>query len=176
MSAIDQENHKRKSEVNSIQIVRADLNNMLHQEAIVELIDGYSRDPMGGGKPLDPGVKENLIPGLKSHPTTIICLALYDHKAVGIAVCFTGFSTFAAKSLINIHDLAVIPAFRKLGVGTALLNEVEKLAMSLGCCKITLEVLEKNHHAQTVYHSFGFNQGENVKEAGGTLFYTKALR
>ena len=45
---------------------------------------------------------------------------------VGAAVCFIGFSTFAAKPLINIHDFVVLPAARGKGVGRRLLEAVEK--------------------------------------------------
>ncbi len=101
----------------SIDIREADLNLPEDQRAIVDLINAYSMDPMGNGKPLSPEVKEALIPGLRKHPTTLIFLAWEGKQAVGIAVCFLGFSTFAARPLINIHDLAVLPTCRGKGVG-----------------------------------------------------------
>ena len=69
------------------------------------MVDAYSRDAMGDGKPLDQDVRAQLIPGLRRHPTTLIFLAFDGDQPVGAAVCFIGFSTFAAKPLINIHDL-----------------------------------------------------------------------
>ena len=36
-------------------------------------------------------------------------------KPVGLATTFEGFSTFAAKPLINIHDIAVLPDYRGRG-------------------------------------------------------------
>ncbi len=107
-----------------IAIVEADLGDPQHQDAIVHLIDMYARDPMGGRKALPEAVRAALIPGLQRHPTTVVFLAWHSATPVGIAVCFVGFSTFLARPLVNIHDLAVIPAYRRHGVGRLLLERV----------------------------------------------------
>src|SRR5262245_62441472 len=109
----------------AVEIVEADLSRPEHQEAVLGLVNGYSMDPMGSGKPLSPEVQSKLILGLREHPTTIILLGYDDGEAVGIAVCFRGFSTFTARPLINIHDLAVLPGHRGRGIGRRLLEEVE---------------------------------------------------
>lgn len=158
-----------------VEIVEADLTRADHQHAVVELIDVYARDPMGNGAPLPDDVRGALIPGLKQHPTTIILLAYQDGKAVGIAVCFRGFSTCAARPLVNIHDLAVLPACRGQGVGRRLLEAVEQKARDMGCCKLTLEVLENNHRAKQVYEEAGFAQAVYQEAAGGALFLSKSL-
>ena len=154
----------------------AQLDNSDHADAILHLIAMYARDPMGGSLPsLSPYVTQNLIAGLKAHPTTRIFLAYAGAEAVGIAVCFLGFSTFAAKPLLNIHDLAVAPAYRGQGIGKALLAAAETVARELGCCKLTLEVLEHNHRAVQTYKSFGFDAGPVSPEHGRMLFYVKPI-
>jgi len=158
-----------------IEIVEADLNRTEHQQAVVELVDAYAKDPMGNGKPLSVEVRSTLIPGLQQHPTTVIFLAFQAGKAIGIAVCFRGFSTFAARPLINIHDLAVLPAHRRQGAGRRLLEEVERKARNTGCCKLTLEVQENNHRARQVYEALGFARSEYVEAAGGGLILSKPL-
>ena len=158
-----------------IEIVEADLGRGEHRRAVVALIDAYARDPMGNGKPLDPEVREALIPGLRRHPTTLILLAYAEGEPIGIAICFLGFSTFAARRLVNIHDLAVLPEHRGTGVGRALLAAVERKASELDCCKLTLEVQENNHRAQRVYAAAGFLRMSYVDEAGGALFLGKSL-
>jgi GNAT superfamily N-acetyltransferase len=166
----------------TIEITKADLGSKEHAEAVLDLLDAYSRDAMGAGKPLDPRVKRTLISGLQKHPTTIVFLAYStdqdagpnDAKPVGIAVCFGGFSTFAAQPLINIHDLAVLPEHRGAGVGRSLLESVVAEARATGCCKVTLEVLERNHRARRVYAAAGFGQGE-TESGGGTLFLANRL-
>jgi len=105
-----------------IAIVEADLGNPQHQNAIIHLVDAYARDPMGSGKALPEEVRMRLIPGLQRHPTTLVFLAWHSTTPVGIAICFVGFSTFLARPLINIHDLAVLPTYRGQGVGRLLLE------------------------------------------------------
>jgi ribosomal protein S18 acetylase RimI-like enzyme len=140
-----------------ITIIEANLADPWHQEAIVALINAYARDPMGLGQDLPDDVRTRLLPGLQQHPTALVFLAFQAHKAVGIAVCFAGFSTFAARPLLNIHDLAVLPDYRRHGVGRQLLAAVEARGRALGCCKLTLEVREDNDRAQRLYRDVGFS-------------------
>jgi GNAT superfamily N-acetyltransferase len=158
-----------------MEVTEADLANPDHQDAILLLLDAYARDPMGNGRPLDEAIRRNLIPGLRSHPTTLVLLAYLDRQPVGIAVCFYGFSTFAAAPLINLHDFAVLPGYREHGIGRKLLAALEAKARQTNCCKITLEVLENNHRARKVYASAGFRKVTYVDEAGAALFLAKTI-
>jgi len=158
-----------------LSIIEADLNRAEHQNAILALTNAYAMDPMGNGGPLPAATLDRLITGLRNHPTTLIFLAYLDGSPVGIANCFRGFSTFAAKPLLNIHDLAVLPQSRGQGVGRELLRAVERKARELGCCKLTLEVLENNKRARQVYADFGFAQATYEESAGAALFYAKPL-
>lgn len=63
----------------------------------------YAQDPMGNGRDLPEDIQSVLIDRLRAHPTTLIFLALHQHEAVGIATCFVGLSTFAARPVVNIH-------------------------------------------------------------------------
>ena len=161
--------------VPAIEIVEADFTKTEHQQAVVAMIDAYSQDPMGDGKPLAEDSRQRLIPGLQAHPTTLIFLAYQGDSPIGIAVCFGGFSTFAARPLINIHDLSVLSTHRGLGVGRLLLEAVSRKAREMGCCKLTLEVLENNRKARRIYEAAGFAQASYQEEAGGALFYSKPL-
>jgi GNAT superfamily N-acetyltransferase len=156
-------------------IVQANLADPRHRRHVLLLTQAYAEDPMGNGAALPAAVCDRLIDGLAAHPTTLIFLAYVDEDPVGIATCFVGFSTFAARPLINIHDLAVLPNHRGSGVGRALLQAVEDHARRLGCCKLTLEVLEHNRRARETYERCGFAQATYAQNAGGALFFTKAL-
>jgi GNAT superfamily N-acetyltransferase len=158
-----------------VKIISADLSDEDHQQAAVALIDAYSRDPMGDGKPLRDDVKRRLIPGLREHPTTIIFLAYDEDRPIGIALCFRGFSSFYARPLINVHDLAVVSDYRGKGIGRRLLEAVADHGRTLGCCKLTLETQENNHRAQRLYKSVGFARDVHVESAGGAIFMTKPL-
>jgi GNAT superfamily N-acetyltransferase len=159
----------------TVEVVEADLCCAEHQQATVDLLDAYSRDSMGRGRPMPADVRRRLIPGLLQHPTTIVFLAYRSGQPVGLAVCFRGFSTFAAKPLINIHDLVVLPAHRGHGVGRQLLDAIVSKGRSTGCCKLTIETQEHNLRARRVYGSAGFAQAVYEPAAGIVLFMSKAL-
>lgn len=84
-------------------------------EAVVTLLDAYARDAMGGGRPLDEAVRGRLAAALDAFPGAFSLLAFDDDETIGLANCFTGFSTFAARPLVNIHDLVVKPGLRGRG-------------------------------------------------------------
>jgi ribosomal protein S18 acetylase RimI-like enzyme len=157
----------------AIRVRLADLNHPEDGRHVVELLDMYSREPLGQAAPLAEDVRERLLPGLREHPMTLILLAFDESSAVGIAVCFLGFSTFAARPLLNIHDLAVRPEARGRGVGRALLYEAQRQAVQRDCCKMTLEVRDDNHIARQLYQDFGFASGNGDPSA--YAFWTKYL-
>ena len=163
------------SAMETVEIIEADLSLADHQQAIIELLDAYARDPMGNGAPLAPDVRRALIPGLRQHPTTIVFLAYGSGRPIGLAICFRGFSTFAARPLLNIHDLAVLPEFRGQGVGRQLLDAIAARGRRLRCCKLTLEVQENNIRARRTYEAAGFAQAVYQQDAGGALFLSKPL-
>jgi GNAT superfamily N-acetyltransferase len=167
--------HSQSNAPIPIRIIEADLTLSEHQEAVLAMVDAYSRDAMGDAKPLDPDVRARLIPGLRKHPTTLIFLAFADKRPVGVAVCFIGFSTFAAKPLINIHDCLVVADYRGKGAGRRLLEAVEGKARELGCCKLTLEVMDKNDRAVRAYKAAGFLPYALQEEAGTAIFMSKPL-
>jgi ribosomal protein S18 acetylase RimI-like enzyme len=160
----------------NVAIIQADLADPIDQAAVLAMMDGYARDPMGDGQPLSEFARKNLIAGLRGHPTTLIFLALEAKTACGIAVCFRGFSTFAARPLIHVSDFYVDADRRGHGIGRSLLDSVETEARASHCCKITLEVQENNARAQSIYSAFGFSQAVYVAEAGGSLAMSKTLK
>ena len=162
-------------EKDRLTIVAADYRDDDHRRAIPQLLNAYARDLLGFRKPLEEAVLERLVAGLAAFPTAIVMLARMDDAYVGMAICFLGFSTFNARPLINIHDFMVLPELRQRGIGTAILEAVERIARQRECCKITLEVQMKNAAARRIYQSFGFKATFLDPEAGEQLFLTKAL-
>lgn len=161
--------------MSEIRIEIADLGRSEHQEVTLRLLGEYSMDPMGDGKPLSEVAQRELIPGLRRHPTTLVFLAYQGEEAVGLAICFLGFSTFAARPLVNIHDYYVRAEHRGMGIGRRLMEAIERHARELGCCKLTLEVQENNRRARALYEAAGFAQMMYVPEAGGSLNMAKGL-
>ena len=162
-----------------IEIVEADLTREEHRRDVLALTAAYGADPMGTGAPLPPEVLGRLIEGLRAMPTALILLAYEEdeagRRALGIATCFVGFSTFHARRLVNIHDLAVRDGSRGKGVGRALLAAVEERARALDCCKVTLEVHENNPRARQLYEQVGFRPYGSDTLLGGAAFYAKLL-
>lgn len=158
-----------------IEIIQADYHHEQHKRDIPMLLNGYASDPMGGGKPLDEEVKNNLVKELSKRSDAFSIIAYADGKPAGLSNCFETFSTFACKPLINIHDMVVLPEYRGNGICQRMLEIIENLAMSKGCCKITLEVLSKNEVAKSAYGKFGFSGYELDPEAGTALFWQKKL-
>ncbi len=163
------------TENNDIQIIAADYTNEDHRTAIPHLLNEYAKDLLGFRRPLDNSVLDNLTSGLENFPNAILLLAETDQRFVGMAICFLGFSTFKARPLINIHDFCVLKEYRNRSIGKKLLQEVEAIAIKRKCCKITLEVQEKNTSARRLYNAYGFKPSFLDKEAGDQLFLTKAL-
>lgn len=158
-----------------LSVVDLDLNNAAHAAALLELLDHYAQDPMGGGQGLKPEVKATLVEGLKGVQFFHGGLALAGDEPVGLINCFAGFSTFAARPLLNIHDIVVRGDRRRQGIGQGLLAWAEAKARALGCCKLTLEVLSNNHQAMASYQLAGFAPYVLDPAAGQALFLQKLL-
>jgi ribosomal protein S18 acetylase RimI-like enzyme len=162
-----------KNSRSEIKLLRANLSDATHAAAVISLLDHYAQHEMGQSRPLDDDVRARLIPELQAHPGTHVIIALAGDRPVGVAICFLGFSTFKARSLLNIHDFAVHDSARGQGVGQALMEEVVRTARELGCCKVTLEVRVDNHPACKLYQKCGFEPGDPNSTA--QWFWTKTL-
>ena len=157
------------------EILLADLSLPSHGEAIIYLLNEYAKDDMGGGTELSIFVKNNLVSELKKRQGVYVILAFVDGNPAGLVNCFEGFSTFACKPLLNIHDVIVIEKYRGRGISKKMLNKVEEIAIRLGCCKLTLEVLEGNTIAQGAYKSCGYSGYELNPKMGKAMFWQKKL-
>lgn len=160
----------------SIEIREANLADRADGAALLELLESYALDPMGGATALSADVKLRLLPALREQPHALVLLAHEGTRAVGLANCFYGFSTFAARPLLNVHDLAVLPEFRGRGVGRALLAAAEERARAKGCAKLTLEVREDNARARQLYEARGFRDFELAGQSLRTFFLSKPLQ
>jgi GNAT superfamily N-acetyltransferase len=168
---------------------------------LTKLLNAYATDHLGGGTPLKDEVLEQLPARLAMIPhafSFVAYAAAHDTAAssaegeqgnneaaiveatatctpAGLVNCFEGFSTFAAKPLVNVHDMYVADAFRGQGVSQALMAAVEKEARARGCCKMTLECLSKNQIALNAYKKCGFGSYELNPEHGVAVFLEKKL-
>lgn len=170
-------------------IRRVDYNEPRQQRDLITLLDMYARDPAGGGAALADPVRQTLPHRLAAWPTAVSLLAYVPiataapavadgddaERAVGLLNGFFGLSTFAARPLLNIHDLAVTPDWRGRGIGRQLLRAAEGIARERHCCKMTLEVLSGNTAARRVYQRCGFAGYRLDPVFGDALLLQKTL-
>lgn len=140
----------------SLTVCRADYASPAHAAALVALLDAYARDPMGGGQGLSEFAKTSLVPGLAARPQAYSVLAFEGDQAVGMVNCIEGFSTFAGRPLVNVHDVAVLASHRGQRIAEKMLALAEVIARGRGACKMTLEVLQGNTGAIHLYQRLGY--------------------
>ena len=116
----------------SIVVKKVDYLDSVDRQALIAMLEMYACDPMGGAQALSAEVKARLCDDLANLPGAISWLAWQDGQAVGLLNAMPGYSTFKARPLMNVHDIAVAPASRGKGVGQALLQALEHHAQELG--------------------------------------------
>ena len=158
-----------------VDIVMANYRNPMHARAVVDLLDAYARDPAGGGLPLSADVIAELPKALAARPQAFSVLAYDGEQPVGLINCIEGFSTFACKPLVNVHDVVVLASHRGQRVTQRMLGRVEDEARSRGACKLTLEVLSGNQSALRAYEREGFANYQLDPAFGSAVFLQKKL-
>ena len=76
-------------------------------------------------------------------------------KEVCFALFFTNFSTFLGRAGLYLEDLFVLPEFRGRGIGTAMLRELSRLAVSRGYGRFEWACLDWNTPSIELYLSLG---------------------
>ena len=64
----------------------------------------------------------------------------------------------------HITNIALLPEYRGLKLGEALMGKVMELAREMGALRVTLEVRVSNERAQNLYRKFGFEEGAIRKQ------------
>ena len=163
------------SPVQSVRILPADYGNKIHAQALVTLLDAYACDPAGGGEPLSDFTKANVVRELGRRPQVFSVLAFDSSEPVGLVNAIEGFSTFACRPLVNVHDVVVTASHRGRGIAALMLAEVERIARERGACKLTLEVLSGNAGAIRLYKRVGFADFQLDPAMGRAQFLQKWL-
>ena len=154
---------------------RADYNSANDAAALVMLLDAYASDPAGGGEPLSAYTKTHLVRELAARPQAYSVLAFDGETPVGLVNCIEGFSSFACKPLVNVHDVAVLASHRGRGIAEAMLAEAERIAVERGAIKMTLEVLSGNAPAMRLYQRVGYAGYQLDPAMGSAQFLQKWL-
>lgn len=73
----------------------------------------------------------------------------------GLPCFFHNYSTFLTQPGIYLEDLFVLPAYRRQGIGKAILNKLAQLGIERGCGRLEWSVLDWNESAITFYQRMG---------------------
>ena len=82
-------------------------------------------------------------------------MAFADDAAVGFALYFHNFSTFAGKRGIYLEDIYVELEYRGRGIGSALLKRLARIAKEQDCARMEWSVLTWNQPSIDFYHRLG---------------------
>jgi GNAT superfamily N-acetyltransferase len=95
-----------------------------------------------------------------------------DGVPAGFALCFYSYSTWLGRPGVYLEDLFVLPKFRGLGIGKALLERVAEIAVEKDCPRLGWEVLDWNTPAIDFYRAMGaefLDSWRNVRVSGEAL-------
>ena len=90
-----------------------------------------------------------------SEPRLFCEIAEWSGEPAGFAVWFLNFSTFRGRHGIYLEDLFVRPAFRKRGIGKALMARLAKRCAEEGYARFEWAVLDWNAPSIAFYRSIG---------------------
>ena len=93
--------------------------------------------------------------GFGQNPKFRAVIAEWDSEPVGYALFFEFFSSFQGRAGLFLDDIFVRPAFRKHGVGKALISHVAGIAWKEKYFCMRWEVLDWNKQAIDFYNNLG---------------------
>ena len=76
-------------------------------------------------------------------------------EPVAYSFLFETYSSFLARPTLYLEDIFVLPAFRRKGIGTALLRHCIELARQRNCGRMEWTCLDWNTKAQAAYAQLG---------------------
>jgi ribosomal protein S18 acetylase RimI-like enzyme len=82
-------------------------------------------------------------------------VAFVDGAFAGAAFWHRSFSTNYGKEIMYLEDIAILPDFRRLGVGEALMKSVAKVAVERGYPKVFWLMMDWNEGARKLYEGVG---------------------
>ena len=110
--------------------------------------------------------------GFGPNPYFWCLIAEHESKPAGFALCFYSYSTWLGKPGVYLEDLFVLPEFRGLGIGKALLQRVAAVAVERDFPRLGWEVLDWNTPAIEFYSAMGaefLDSWRNVRVTGEAL-------
>ena len=134
-----------------LRIRRADAHDVPEILALVRELAGYERAP---GE-VSATEADLLRDGYSDAPRFFVELAEWDGAVAGFAFWFFNYSTWQGRAGLYLEDLFVRPAFRRRGIGRALLGHLARTAVAEGCGRFQWQVLDWNAPALAFYEALG---------------------
>jgi len=145
--------------------IRADVPQIL---AFIRALAAYEREPDAVV-----ATEEGLLhDGFGPNPYYFCLIAENDGLPAGFALYFFNYSTWMGRPGIYLEDLFILPEFRGLGLGKALLKQVAAIAIEKDCRRLQWEVLDWNTPAIDFYRAMGaefLDEWRNVRVSGEAL-------
>jgi GNAT superfamily N-acetyltransferase len=110
--------------------------------------------------------------GFGPNPFYFCLIAESNGLPAGFALYFFNYSTWLGRPGLYLEDLFVLPEFRGLGIGKALLRRIAAIAVEKGCLRLQWEVLDWNTPAIEFYEAMGaefLDTWRNVRVTGEAL-------
>ena len=123
----------------------------LIRQFILELAE-YERARPGEAPVTEQDLEQTLF---GERPAAEVLIAYLGDEPAGFALFFHNYSTWLGKRGIYLEDLFVRPAFRKHGVGFALLRELARIGVDRDCGRLDWSVLNWNELAINFYKQIG---------------------
>jgi ribosomal protein S18 acetylase RimI-like enzyme len=123
-------------------------------DLVVPLFDAYRQFYR---KPADLALAKRFLFDRIQRCESIIFVAVNeDGTALGFVQLYPSFSSGAAAYILILNDLYVVPAARRVGVGTLLLRAAANYGRAAGAVRLTLSTEMTNVSAQALYESEGW--------------------
>mgnify|MGYP001814121512 CR=1 FL=1 len=117
---------------------------------IAELAE-YEREPQAATATAEDLLRD----GFGDDPRFFVEIAEWDGEPAGFAFWFLNYSTWSGRAGVYLEDIFVRPAFRRRGIGVALMEHLGRLCAERGYTRLVLQVLDWNTPAIAFYESLG---------------------
>ena len=115
----------------------------------------------------------NLRDALSRQPNGIrVLICETDGRLAGLAMWSERFSAYSAGAIMWLHDLYVVPMFRRMGIGHSLVNELRRIAKTRDCQRIEWYIHSDNDAARLFYRTVGGFTHQSVIKTTFLLYKT----
>lgn len=90
----------------------------------------------------------------------IVLATLHDDTPVAYLVAHS-FPSLSGQKLVYLYDIEVAPAFRRIGIGTALVTKLKEICREQGVSSIWVGSSRNNHSACALWASTGAERGSD---------------